>query len=68
MANFSAHPPQGQKLPDNWKIQAEKNRREFDEAYKRRLENQWRQPQQNHGIMQAARLRPPSWDDVLGQK
>ena len=68
MANFQAHPPQGQKLPDDWKIQAEKNRREFDEAYKQRLESQWRQPQKNHGLIQSARLRPTSWDDVLDQK
>ena len=62
MANFQAQGAQGQKLPDDWKIQAERNRREFDEIYKNRIENQWRQPHKDHGIMQAARLRPVNHD------
>jgi len=62
MANFQAQGAQGQKLPDDWKIQVEKNRREFDEIYKNRIENQWRQPHKDHGIMQAARLRPVNYD------
>ena len=62
MANFQAHPPAGQQLPSNWKSQAEQSRREFDEIYKQRLENQWRQPHKDHGIMQAARLRPVNYD------
>lgn len=68
MANFQAQGPQGHKLPDDWKIQAERNRLEFDEIYKQRIENQWRQPPRDHGLIQSARLRPKSWDDVLSQK
>ena len=68
MTNFQAFPPQGQPLPSDWKNQAEANRRNFDEQYKRKLSEMWKQPQKDHGIMQAARLRAPSWDDVIGQK
>ena len=62
MANFQSQPPAGQQLPANWKEQAERNRREFDEIYRQRIENQWRQPHKDHGIMQAARLRTVNYD------
>ena len=69
-ARFQAHPPAGRQMPANWQRDAASIGAAADANYLRRLENAWRHTDKpTSGILaRDARLSPPSWEDVFGQK
>jgi len=65
-------PLAGRQLPPDWQQQAAQNR---SQAYDQRdLENLWRTPQwsakqhEAKNIGQAARLTPPTWEEMFGKR
>lgn len=73
MANprFSVQPQAGQKMPPNWQQQAKARAEAADQAYLDRLQNAWKGSDtsgSSGNIMRNSRLKPPSWDDLLGEK
>lgn len=66
---FTAHCPQGQKLPANWQTIAKQRAMDAESQYKAAMENAWRsEPNTDTNIMRAARLQPPRWEDLFGQR
>ena len=73
MANprFSVNPPAGKPLDSNWKEMAPKRSAMANAAYLHNLENGWKSSDSggsSANIMRDARLKPPSWEDLCGQK
>lgn len=69
--NFSVQPPAGKPLDSNWKEMAPKRASMADAAYRFNLENAWKGSDtsgSSGNIMRDARLKPPSWEDIIGQK
>jgi hypothetical protein len=68
---FSVNPPAGKPLDSRWKEMAPKRASMADAAYLHNLENAWK-PSDGSGstgnIMRDSRLKPPSWEDIIGQK
>ena len=64
--NITAHCPQGQPLPSNWKQLAAGRAKQADEQYLDRIQNAWKQAgnnaQQNQPAMRAARLTTDAAD------
>ena len=67
---FTAHPPAGRQMPKDWMRNAPAVGAAADSAYLQRLENAWKPVDRpTSGILaKDARLSPPSWPDILGQK
>jgi hypothetical protein len=68
--NATVLPIQGRQLPADWAKKAAQNQGgNFD---RRDLENMWRQPLKanmpSDSPMHSARLKPPSWGEMFGQK
>jgi hypothetical protein len=53
----SVQPLQGQQLPASWKQEATTRGKQADENYQQAIENAWKRPSNEAGIMQQARLR-----------
>ena len=69
-ARFQAFPPAGRQMPANWQRDAASIGAAADANYLQRLENAWKPVDRpSTGILaKDARLSPPSWPDILGQK
>jgi hypothetical protein len=68
---FSVNPPAGKPLDSNWKQMAPKRAAMANAAYLHNLENAWKGSDTNASgtnAMRDARLKPPSWEDIIGQK
>lgn len=68
---FSVIPPAGRQLDSKWKEMAPKRASMADAAYRFNLENAWKASDANglsDNTMRNARLKPPSWEDIIGQK
>ncbi len=55
--NAMVQPLQGQQLPPSWKQEATTRGKQADENYQQAIENAWKRPGNEAGIMQQARLR-----------
>lgn len=62
MNNVQAHCPQGEKLPEDWTLNAPLRARQASRDYLERLQNAWRGPllRTNDSDLMQARLRPTS--------
>ena len=54
--NFSAQPPAGRPLPDNWRAMAPGRAQQANSDYQHKLENNWRGNRDNEVLIQSARL------------
>ncbi len=54
--NATVQPLQGQQLPTSWKQEATTRGKQADENYQQAIENAWKRPGNEAGIMQRARL------------
>jgi hypothetical protein len=69
--NASVHCPQGQQLPKDWKAVAKERAAAAEAHYQNTIENAWRgghSEGSDEPLMRAARLKPVSWEQLLGRK
>jgi len=69
---FSVQPMAGKPLPERWKAIAPQRAKDAEAAYLNALQNAWKGSNSNGSggtnLMRDARLKPPTWDDILGKK
>jgi len=67
---FSVVPQAGTPLGPNWQKEAKLRALTADQHYKYTMENAWKGNPNSLEVntMRAARLQPPTWSDVLGEK
>jgi len=62
----------GRPLPERWKAIAPQRAKDAEAAYLNVLQNAWKGSDANSSgganIMRDARLKPPSWQELLGDK
>lgn len=64
-------PPAGKPLGPNWQKEAKLRALTAEQHYRHTLENAWKNGSQDASegnIMRSARLRPPSWSELVGDK
>jgi len=69
--NASVHCPQGVPLPKDWKTVAQERAAAAGAHYQNTIENAWRgghSAGSDEPLMRAARLKPVSWEQILGRK
>jgi len=69
---FSVQPMAGKPLPERWRAMAPQRAIDAEKAYLNSLQNAWKGSDANSSgganIMRDARLKPPSWQELLGDK
>jgi len=69
---FSVQPPAGRPLPERWRAMAPQRAKDANASYLDALHNAWKGSNtigsSRANIMRDARLKPPSWEDILGKK
>jgi len=62
----------GNPLPERWRAMAPQRAKDAEQAYLNALQNTWKGSNANgsggSNIMRDARLKPPSWQELLGDK
>lgn len=69
--HISVQPPAGSPLPPQWRQQAKERAQQADKNYLEALQNAWKPDAERHfsgNILQDARLKPPTWEQMFGQK
>jgi len=69
---FSVQPMAGKQLPERWKAMAPQRAKDAEAAYLNALQNAWKGSDGNGSgsanIMRDARLQPPDWRELFGEK